>query len=266
VVLAAHGITGNNMSWLPIRRELAGQVTFLAADLRGRGRSNDITGPFGMAAHSADHIAVLDHFDIERAVLVGHSMGAFVMARAAVDHPDRCAALVLVDGGLTIATPQDLDVQATLDAVLGRAIARLSQTFASPEDYHGFWRAHPAFGHGDVDDDDLVAYADHDLIGEPPAMQSSVREPAVRADGAEVLTAGEPAHRLDVSTHLLRAPRGLLDEPNPLIPAALATSWVEERPEQREVTEIDDVNHYTITMGKGAKSVAAVIAGYGAMP
>ncbi len=266
VVLAAHGITGNSVAWDPVVRELGSDVAFLAADLRGRGRSNDIAGPFGMAAHSADHVAILDHLDIERAVLVGHSMGAYVMARTAADHPERVVALVLVDGGLSRPVPQDFDAQSALDALLGPAIARLSMTFASPEAYHEFWRAHPAFRHGDVDDADLTGYADHDLVGESPAMRSSVREDAVRADGAEVLTAGEPAHRLTVETVLLRAPRGLLDDPNPLIPADLAQAWAVERPELREVTEIDDVNHYTIVMGRGAKSVAGVIAGYGAHP
>jgi pimeloyl-ACP methyl ester carboxylesterase len=266
VVLAAHGITGNNMAWSPVRRDLGESVSLITPDLRGRGRSNDIGGPFGMAAHSDDQLAILDHLEVERAVLVGHSMGAYVMARFAADHPERVTRLVLVDGGLTDRVPDDLDVQATLDAVLGPAIARLSQTFASRDEYHDFWRQHPAFGNGDVDDDDLDAYADHDLVGDPPNMRSSVSEAAVRTDGADVLAASEPAHRLAVGTILLRAPRGLLDEPSPLIPVKLAKAWESERPDQREVVEVDDVNHYTIVMGRGAGTVAETITRYGANP
>ena len=43
-------------------------------------------------------------------------------------------------------------------------------------------RRHPAFARGDVDDADLVAYAEHDLIGESPSLRSSVSEPAVRGE------------------------------------------------------------------------------------
>ena len=266
VVLAAHGITGNHVAWSPVQRHLGDHFTFVATDLRGRGRSNDITGPFGMAAHSDDHLAVLDHLEVDRAVIVGHSMGAYVMARFAADHPDRVRGLVLVDGGLGRPLPDDVDVQATLEAVLGPALARLSQTFASHDEYHEFWRAHPAFGNGDVDDTDLVAYADHDLIGDPPSMRSSVREAAVQADGTDMYTAGDAANRLTMDTTLLRAPRGLLDDPVPLIAADLAAAWASGRPDQREVIEVDDVNHYTIVMGRGAKSVATAISGYGSHP
>jgi pimeloyl-ACP methyl ester carboxylesterase len=262
-VLAAHGITGNHVAWAPVQRFVGENFTFVATDLRGRGRSNEVSGPFGMAAHSDDHLAVLDHLDVQRALVVGHSMGAFVMARFAADHPDRVHGLVLVDGGLSRPVPEDVDVQAALAAVLGPALARLSQTFPSRQDYEAFWRSHPAFGNGDIEDPDLVAYANHDLIGESPEMRSSVREDAVRADGADMYAAGNAANRLDVDTVLLRAPRGLLDEPTPLIAPDLASEWAAQQPDRREVIEVEDVNHYTIVMGRGAKSVAAAISGYG---
>lgn len=266
VVLAAHGITANAMSWLAVARAVGDRFSFVAADLRGRARSNGVTGPFGMAVHRDDQLAILDALDVERALLVGHSMGAYVMARLAADHPDRARAVVLVDGGLTLPVPPDLDVQNFLDAFLGPAIARLRQMFASREAYHDFWRAHPAFGNDDVLDADLVAYTDHDLEGVPPTCRSSVREAAVRADGAEVHTAGEPAHRLTMPAVLLRAPRGLLDEPNPMIPADLAATWQAEDPDQRDVVEVPDVNHYTIVLGRGCATVADAIVRYGAHP
>lgn len=264
VVLAAHGITGNAISWASVARHLGDHHTFLAADLRGRGRSNEITGPFGMAAHSDDQLAVLDHLGIDRAVLVGHSMGAYVMALAAADHPERATAVVLVDGGLTLPVPEGFDVQSFLDAFLGPAIARLQQTFESRAAYHDFWHAHPAFANGDIEEADLVAYADHDLVGDAPLLRSSVSEPAVRVDGAGVVTGGDAAHRLDVDTILLRAPRGLLDEPRPMVPADLAAQWAAEAPSRREVVEVDDVNHYSIVLGRGAGTVADAIVRYGA--
>src|SRR6476646_1842770 len=94
VVLAIHGITANMMAWASVARELARyRVTMLAPDLRGRGESAALRGPYGFAAHVADLLAMLDHAGVQRAVLAGHSMGAYVAARLAAEHPERAAGL-----------------------------------------------------------------------------------------------------------------------------------------------------------------------------
>src|SRR5688572_30303476 len=71
VVLAAHGITGNHRSWQGVARELGPDVSLVAPDLRGRGESGKLTAPYGMRAHAEDLIAVLDHLEVDRAVLAG---------------------------------------------------------------------------------------------------------------------------------------------------------------------------------------------------
>ena len=258
-VLAVHGITANSHSWLAVARALRGRATVLAPDLRGRARSNGLPGPYGMAAHARDILAALDHFELEEAVLVGHSLGAYIVARAAVEWPDRVSGLVLVDGGLTVPTPEDVDPQQFIDRFLGPAMARLRMTFASRADYHEWWRKHPAFAHGDVADEDLMAYADHDLVGHEPELHSSVSEAAVRGDAADLFEMGEPAHRLEVPTTLMCAPRGLLDEPNPMQPLELVEARAAESPAQRLAIQVPDINHYTIVLGRGAATVAGTI-------
>ena len=104
-VVAAHGITGNHRSWQGVARALDDDVTLIAPDLRGRGRSADLPGPFGMRAHAADLVAVLDHLELDQAVLAGHSMGAYVAAVAATTDPDRWRRVVLVDGGVPLRCP-----------------------------------------------------------------------------------------------------------------------------------------------------------------
>jgi pimeloyl-ACP methyl ester carboxylesterase len=127
-----------------------------------------------MEAYTRDMLAVLDRCAIERAVLVGHSLGAYAVARFAADHPERVRAAVLVDGGLTLPEIDDVDPEALLTAFLGPALARLELTFASREEYHAWWRSHPAFASADVAQEDLVAYADHDLGGDAPQLRSTV--------------------------------------------------------------------------------------------
>jgi pimeloyl-ACP methyl ester carboxylesterase len=261
-VIAIHGITANSASWVAVDRALGARASLVALDLRGRGASNRLPGPYGIAAHARDALAALDALGVERGVVAGHSLGAYIAARLAAEHPERVRALILVDGGLRIAAPDGVDPQALLAASLGPAVARLQMQFASSEEYERWWRAHPAFAGGDVDDADLVAFAGHDLVGEPPELRSSVVEEAVRADGAEVLRAGADADALRVATTLLCAPRGLLDEPQPMQPLSLARSWESGAPELREVIAVPDVNHYTLVLGRtAAPAVADAIAG-----
>jgi len=100
VVVLVHGITANHLSWSMVADQLGDDATLLAPDLRGRAGSASVPGPFGMAKHARDLVAVLDHIGVGRATIVGHSMGAYVAAAFAVNHDDRLAGLVLVDGGV----------------------------------------------------------------------------------------------------------------------------------------------------------------------
>jgi pimeloyl-ACP methyl ester carboxylesterase len=261
-VLAVHGITANSHAWRPVARALGDRAALIAPDLRGRARSSELPGPYGMAAYVADLLALLDRLDLQRSVVVGHSLGAYAVARLAADHPARVRAAVLVDGGLTIPGIEDVDPQAFIEAFLGPAVARLRMRFKSHDAYHDWWRAHPAMAGSDVADADLVAYADHDLVGEAPELHSSVSQETVRADAAELFEIGAAAHRMRVRASLLCAPRGLQNDPNPMQPLPLAREWAEEAPEQRRALLVDGVNHYTITLGAaGAAAVADVIAG-----
>jgi lipase len=262
-VVAIHGITSTSRSWVAVARELEGRANLVAVDLRGRGASNALPGPFGICAHSDDVVEVLDGLGLERAVLAGHSLGAYIVAHAAAEHPERVSAAVLVDGGLRIPGTERVDPQTFLDAFLGPALARLRMRFATREDYYDFWRAHPAMGPGnDVDDRDLVTYADYDLVGEEPELRSSVAEDAVRGDAADLFELGDDAGRLTVPTTLLVAPRGLQDEPRPMQPLPLAREWEAGAPasDLRRAIEIPDVNHYTIMLGsRGAAAVARAV-------
>jgi proline iminopeptidase len=54
-------------------------------------------GPLTVARHVADAVAVLDSLGIDRAIIGGHSWGGHLAEQVAVAHPDRVAALLLID-------------------------------------------------------------------------------------------------------------------------------------------------------------------------
>ncbi|HLM48986.1 MAG TPA: alpha/beta hydrolase [Solirubrobacteraceae bacterium] len=83
----------------------------IAYDARGHGTSAPAPDPeaYGYDALSDDLAAVLDAFEVERAVLAGASMGAHTLLAFALAHPERVAAIVAVTPAYDPATADDAD-------------------------------------------------------------------------------------------------------------------------------------------------------------
>lgn len=97
-VLCVHGIKDQGASWLMVARELAAKgMHVVAPDLRGHGHSTHVTS-YHIAGFLADVGALMDDlFHGELFTLVGHSMGAQVVALMAALRPEFMANLVLVE-------------------------------------------------------------------------------------------------------------------------------------------------------------------------
>jgi pimeloyl-ACP methyl ester carboxylesterase len=213
-----------------------------------------------MAAHVADLLAVLDDAGVERVVLAGHSMGGYVVARLAAEYPQRAAAVVLLDGGLSVPLPPDEDPDELLKVVVEQSISRLEMTFASIDDYVRLWRAHPALLH--QWNDDVEAYARYDVAGEPGAMRCVVSEAAVIADCADVIhdpTTRTAINRVHAPVDLVLAPRGLFDD-DPLLSGEDLDTFIATHP-HAHIEHIAGANHYTMIFGAGPgpRRIAAII-------
>ena len=260
MVIAAHGITANGLAWTPVAEALP-EVDFVAPDLRGRGHSRGVGGPYSIGAHADDLIRTLDHLEVERATLMGHSMGGWVAAVAAVRYPERFGGVVLVDGGLGFPLPEGTDLDQLLDGLLGPAMAKLRTVFASREEFLKPWRTHPSFQDGGYTPE-VEAYQLRDIIGTEPELRSSCVLDAVRGDAADQLQNPDVVgaiHRLPIPATFLYAERGLLNEPvglySPEVVAAakLADTGV-------DVRFVPDVNHYSILLGdRGIAAVAEAV-------
>ena len=102
-VVFAHGAGGTHLSWwqqIPVFSEHFQCVTF---DHRGFGRSRDVGDKPGQRAFVQDLLNLLDHLDIQKAALVGQSMGGWTALGFASSFPERVTALVMCDspGGYT---------------------------------------------------------------------------------------------------------------------------------------------------------------------
>ncbi|MET0736035.1 MAG: alpha/beta fold hydrolase [Microbacterium sp.] len=259
-VLLIHGVTSSHLAWPFVVDRLPG-VRAIAPDLRGRGASSDLGGPAGMKAHADDLAAVLDALGIERILVVGHSMGAFVSVVFAHLHPERVTRLVLVDGGLPLDVPAGLDADTMVATILGPTAARLSMRFADVDEYLEFWRAHPAFR--DAWTPELERYLAYDLVDDAAgALRPATSYETTADDTVDMNTTSTVADALAELRHptrMLTAPRGLQDEEPGLYSGRHLESVLAAHPEVVH-ERVSDLNHYTVVMSDaGADAVAAVV-------
>lgn len=144
-LVCLHGISSNSRSW---RHQLAGlgeRYRVIAWDAPGYGRSDDPPGPFAMS-YFADRLAgLLEALGLEKAVIVGLSMGGVVAQEFYRRHASKVSTLVLADtntgGGARPAQERQTQLDARLKAIenmtpaeMGRQRApNLLSPGASPE-------------------------------------------------------------------------------------------------------------------------------------
>jgi pimeloyl-ACP methyl ester carboxylesterase len=254
-VLAVHGITSSSRSW-PFLAEVLENPLF-APDLRGRGRSNQLPGPAGLARHAEDCAAVITATGGVPLVVVGHSMGGFVATVLAALRPDLVRGLVLVDGGLPF---PPADETATLSGL--QPIKQRLQATYTRESYRDWFRNHPAFAHDWTPE--AEAYADYDLPESPgrPSADPGIVE-TDQVDMVRGPTYLEALDRPMPPRIFLHAPRGFADDPPGLYPQPTVDSYAERWPDL-DVRPVPDVNHYTIVLSRrGAEAIAQAVSDLG---
>ena len=95
-LVLGHSFLCSGAMWRGQVQALADRCRIVNIDLRGHGRSGPAHQPFSLYDAVGDVIAVLDLLGIGRAVWCGLSIGGMVAMRAALTHPDRVAALILL--------------------------------------------------------------------------------------------------------------------------------------------------------------------------
>jgi N-formylmaleamate deformylase len=95
------GITSPAITWDFAIRDLADVARLYVLDLRGRGLSDREPSDYSVAACAADVAAVARALQLDRPILLGHSLGARIAAVAGAEHPELFRSLILVDPPLS---------------------------------------------------------------------------------------------------------------------------------------------------------------------
>ena len=114
-VILLHGYTDSWRSWERILPHLPRSLRVFAVTQRGHGESDKPDGSYDSSVFARDVAAFMDAVGLDRAVLVGHSMGSTVAQRFAIEYPDRTNALVLE--GAFMPRPANAEVAKFLDEV-----------------------------------------------------------------------------------------------------------------------------------------------------
>lgn len=110
-VVLIHGHPFDRALWEPQVAALRGAFRVIAPDLRGFGQSPVTPGSVTMRQFAADIEDLLDSLRIERAAIVGLSMGGLVAMDLAVTHPGRYWALGLVATTAEPVTPEEKETR-----------------------------------------------------------------------------------------------------------------------------------------------------------
>jgi pimeloyl-ACP methyl ester carboxylesterase len=249
-IVCIHGLTANHVCWRSMADILAPKHRLIGYDLRGRGDSDKPPTGYSLDQHGRDLLALLDHFGLKKAVLMGHSLGAHIALKFSVAHPQRVSKLVLVDGGI--------DVRAEIIDSLGPAINRLGVEFPSLDAFLGIMRSLPMFA--GRWNDYLERYFRYDVETLP---SGAVRSKASKGAIAEELANLQRErlwvyhHQVKCPTLIFRAPDGLLTATDCLMTQAEAVAMSRAIPKAKLVL-VPKTNHYTVLLGKSPRVKSAL--------
>jgi pimeloyl-ACP methyl ester carboxylesterase len=98
-VVLIHGMAGSLSTWDPVFDDLARTCDVIAVDLPGHGDSSRMRGDYSLGSLAASVRDVLDTLGVQKATVVGHSLGGGIAMQFMYQFPERCERLVLVGSG-----------------------------------------------------------------------------------------------------------------------------------------------------------------------
>ncbi len=107
VFVFVHGWTCDRSFFAPQAEHFARRHRVVSVDLRGHGESDKPQGEYPIAAYADDIAYLIEQLGLGKAVAVGHSMGGLTVLQLAAAHPDRVAAIVMVDPAPFVFPPGD---------------------------------------------------------------------------------------------------------------------------------------------------------------
>ena len=241
-VLCVHGLTANCRCWDIIASSLAPENSIIAIDLRGRGLSDKPPTGYSMQHHIRDIYNVLDDLDIERIVLLGHSLGAFISLAFAATYPERTEKIILMDGGGQL----NQDQWDKISLAIKPSLDRLGKVFPSFDDYVAHMKLAPFLQPWSQAMEVYFQYESEVVEGGVRSRinPSHIQEEAKNIQQEESL---QYYPKVACPVLILRATDGILSKDDLVLPESAIEKMVEVIPNARRA-DIIGTNHFSILL------------------
>ena len=239
-ILCVHGLTANCRCWDVLASSLSPRHKVIAMDLRGRGLSDGPPSGYSVENHCRDILALIDDQGLERPVLMGHSLGAFISLVFAAKYSQRVDRLILVDGGGKLSEAQMTKVFAGIKPSLDR----LGKVFPDFESYVALLKQAPFLQPWNSFFETYFRYEVEDVEG---GVRSRVHPKHIEEESGNLkkMDSSQFYKKVMTPTLILRATKGMLAEDDLVLPADVAERMVREIPKARKV-DVEGTNHYSI--------------------
>jgi lipase len=244
VVLALHGLTSTSAVWADLTSRLPG-IPVLAPDLPGRGLSVAAQAAPGLPGLAEAVVRVVEALGLRRVVVVGHSLGAFVVPLVVDRLGDRAVGAVLLDGGVPPASSPLLRplVVRTLFTV---QLRRLVRTWSDVDRYTAVAEGGAAANRPDLHAG-FRAWSEAVLEPHGAGWRPRLDPRRIVLDGVDGLTRAPHLTRLQNSAapvHLLAAAHGADDTRAPFLTESAIDAGRQVVP--RLTVERVEANHATL--------------------
>jgi pimeloyl-ACP methyl ester carboxylesterase len=239
-ILCIHGITANCRFWDCLASALSPHHRVIAMDLRGRGLSDKPPTGYSIKHHCKDILILMNDQGLQRPVLMGHSLGAFISLVFAARYPKRVDQLILLDGGGKLSADQRDKVFAGIKPSLDR----LGQIFPSLKIYLSQMKQAPYLQPWNSYMETYFRYEIEKVVG---GIRSRVHPKHIEEEAKNLrkVDSRKFYKKVKAPTLILRATKGMLAEDDLLLPENVIDRMVREIPNAKKV-DIKGTNHYSI--------------------
>jgi pimeloyl-ACP methyl ester carboxylesterase len=241
-ILCVHGISANCRCWDTMAEALAPRYQIIAMDLRGRGLSEKPPAGYSIAHHCQDIRVLLENLGVERAVIMGHSLGALIAIAFGAQYPEKVESLILVDGGGKLSAEQTEKVFAGIQPTLDR----LGKVFPSSEAYLDLMKKNPLLQPWSPALETYYLYEIEEVDG---GVRSRVQPEHIKEEAENLgnLNVAEFYPQIKCPVLILRATEGMLAPDDILLPKKVVERMLQEIPDARCV-DLQGSNHYSIVL------------------
>ena len=252
-IISVHGITANCRSWDVLGSTLSPRHHLIAMDLRGRGRSDKPQSGYSLEHHMRDIVCLMNELKIEKTVIMGHSLGAFISLAFGAHYSDQVDSIILVDGAGKLSQKQFSHVFATIKP----ALDRLGKVLHPTDDYINLVKSSPFIHPWSPAIEGYYLYELENVAG---GVRCNINPDHIQEEAGNVRKFEPDMFYSKVHSNvlILKATEGLVSQDDLLLHEPVVNGMVNKIPHAKRF-DVEGVNHYGVVFQLHPKRDRAIL-------